>query len=353
MSEEKRCCAPLTNVERCSKIIREGSLIHCEEHYPLGIRRYKLYKRLCKTALTFDIENVENQATILDKIKYLHRCHHAYFNAYNGRAEHRKLLVPKCWDDGHKHQFNLIINKIEKCETRLEILYTDYLEQKKQLHKDIYEDTTESEVKYCTDNLKVESVIDKVKDFKKRRSDDEREEIIAITKYNKENKKIVSDKLKIIDKIISKLRSFITINSKYEYYQIISIYTIILTMDEVMKSFDTVVKTNGDLVRSFRLSDPSFTKYNNARDYLGDVSENNLLFVLHFIEDNYAIMNDFLDGAKLFWQSNDIDIQDTVAFMLWNPFKKIFKFFYENTDLIRDLTNQKNHRRISRRFPPQ
>lgn len=344
MSEQKQCCAPLNNSKRCTKNIIDNSSIHCEDHYRKGIKLYKVYKILCNLSKILDVKKVDTFTSTLDKIKYLNKCYNAYFKAYEGRMEHRIYgLVPECYNYGHDLQFEILMDNINYCESQLETLYKKYFKETSGILKDkinIGEELTDSK-----ESLEVQEVIEKVKDFKKKRANDKRKEDTAIKKYIKENKKIISKKLIIIDQVISKIKSLMIVNPEYEYYQIISLYGAIIIMVQVIES---LFKNNKDttLIKPFYLSNPSLKKYTQLRDYLSFETNESLVYVLDNLENSYALFNNFFVTAESFWTSKGINPLNIINVVIWNPQKEKFLMAYIDKSFFNTLVDMKDFSQI-------
>lgn len=349
----ERCCAPLSNNKRCPNNIREDSSIHCEDHYPRGIRLYKAYKKLCDMAEAFNLSKVDTFPFTLDKIKYLNQAYYIHKRAYEGRMEHRIYgLVPECYDYGHDAQFDIIYKNISQCETELRSLYDQYFKEKEvfELAKDIEASEgkvdVDEEVKQSENDLQVQEVINTVSDFRTRRSNDEREERIAIEKYIEENKHIIHKKSVIVDKLLLKFKSLMTINPKYEYYQIVSIYIMIRMIDTVLESFEQD-KRNVNRLRFLRLSDAYIKKYSNITEYFNDQDESDLVITLENLDINgLKALKSFFTAADIFFANNNVNINKTITVLAWNPYHKDFFIAYTSTTKLSDLEGIKSFSRL-------
>lgn len=349
MSEE-RCCAPLSNGQRCPKDKIDKSSIHCEDHYPHGIRLYKLYKQLCKMSEQFDLAHTED--TTLKQIKYLNQGYLINRRAYNGRMEHRIYgLVPKCHDYGHDVQFDMLLSNIDYCEAELSILYDRYFTEKLQF--EILKDkeaakgivNVEEEVKESGNDLHVQEVINTVKDFKQRRIQDQKDEDLILKQYIEENKVFINEKLVLVDRVISQFRSHMRIKRQYEFYQIISVYGMIITMDMAVESFNTSIQ-NRNIVKGFDLGDPSLKKYTSARNYLLDEPETGLHFVLDVMHRSYPLISNFFVVAEKYWNSKGIDPVRVSAILAWNPRDRKFLMAYVPSMIVNIIASAKKFSQI-------
>lgn len=354
MSEQKQCCAPLSNGKRCPKDIIDDSSIHCEDHYPRGIRLYKTYKILSKFTKTINLTKVDTFSETLNKIKYLNECYLAYFKAYEGRMEHRLYgLVPECYDYGHNKQFKIIMDNINYCESELENLYEQYFKEKQPLEVLKDKDAAagkidiEEEVRSSDEYLKIQEIIEKVNNFKKKRANDKREENIAIEHYIKENKKIINQKLVLVDEIITLLKSYMKINPEYEYYQIISIYAMITVINTIVTSFNKD-KRNTNILKNLYLGDSSLKKYNNSRDYLLNEPEERLIIVLNHLKKHFSLIKNFFSEAERFWNSEGIDPFRVSVFVAWNPYEKKFLMGYGPQIIVDILASMKKFSQIEK-----
>lgn len=192
-----------------------------------------------------------------------------------------------------------------------------------EISKDIEaaEGKVDEEIKESGNDLEVQTVINSVSDFKKRRADDKREEDAAI----KENKRPLQEKMFLVNEVIKKFKSLMRVNPRYEYYQIMTVYAMIMILDPESK-----------FVISFSLNDPSLKKYTNVIDYLKNESVENLIYVLN----NPLISSIFIESEKFWYSKIDrINIFRTVAILMWDPDQNEFILTYTHSNFLKQLAN--------------
>lgn len=341
MSEQKQCCAPLPNGQRCPNNIIDDSSIHCELHFPKGIRLYKLYKKLCDISEIYDLN--KKFPTILETIRYINKAYYSYFRAYEGRMEHRIYgLVPECYDYGHNTQFDIILLKIQQSEDLLTSLYDQYFKEKSklELQKDLQalegQVDVDEEVKESGEDLEVTEILNKTKDFEARRADDKQKEEIAIEQYIEENKEIIKQKAIPAEEIIRVLKAYMRVNPQYEYYQLISAYKMILRLQTIVQSFSNTRKDQTLIIRDC-LSYDDFKRYSNTEEYLKEEPKVNIDYALLVLQRKYWMIKDFIKNAEQFWNSKDINVYRTCAVMIWNTFDRKFLITYMTNNRLKDI----------------
>ncbi len=153
--------------------------------------------------------------TLTEKMAWLHKYYNILIKVYEARMKHRKYsLVPQCYDPGHNIQFELIKNKINECEHKLEELYHLKLAPPKLVVVKVEEVTDElHEKEENTQNIN--NVMQQIRKFKQTRKKQELEDISALNAYIDENKRIQNNKVKLVEELIIILRSYVEINLTY------------------------------------------------------------------------------------------------------------------------------------------
>ena len=289
-------CSALRMKIRCPNPTMDDDKMQCEDHYPKAIKLYIKYKKLCETADTFDIEEVEEIKLFSQKIAFLHECYISYMKAYNARMKHRNYAIaPECEDYGHDLQFSILKEKMVRCEEKLEKLY-----YKIALDKEINSSEQSEEDNNETKEEEPSILMETIDKFKERRLQDEKETVMAIEDYIKENKQILKTTNKYINIIYDRLMRFIPKKSKY-------VYQIMMTMVYLMIK---IVYKNSNLkkkklypynnikniqayqeVDGFKISDGKMHTYTSLKDVLKDAYSPQIITMKEFLEsmDEWSI----------------------------------------------------------------
>jgi len=226
MCDEKdiQCCAPINPITdysysaRCENKIYKG--YHCQVHFDKANELYKTYKDICKVAYQFHPEqvmtNVNNLETIRENIKYLFKCHVWYEKAYESRSEHKNYaFTPEKSDEGHNYQFEWIQGKIDISNEKLKLLYEKANQLKIKETKRVSKKgkvINKNEIKQEIDkseNEEIETIINKMNDFKKKQQEDEKETKKLMEKYMAENMKVRIKRLKTRNVVVPLFDEFI------------------------------------------------------------------------------------------------------------------------------------------------
>jgi hypothetical protein len=290
MSLITQCSAPVRST-RCPNPAIDEDKMQCIDHYPKAIKLYIEYKKLCDIADTFDIEEVEEMKTTREKVSFLHECYVSYMKAYNARMKHRNYaIVPECEDYGHDLQFLFLKDKMLRCEEKLEKIYYQITLDREINLEEVSREENSSETK---EEEESSTFIETVNTFKERRLQDEKETNRAIEDYIKDNKQILRTKQKYINIIHDKLLSFIPRKSKYIYWTMMLMVTILkqvlvkhnnlrkkkLYPYNNMKNIQTYQK--GDV---FEMLSDKINIYTSLKDALRDVYLPEIITMKDFLE---------------------------------------------------------------------
>ena len=304
MFKNRQCCAPTKKNTRCTNYSIDGVKIHCPIHHNGGLKLYDRYKKACGIADSFDVEESIKITSTREQIVFLNKCYCAYIHAYEARMEHRnKYVVFECRDYGHDKQFVIIRNK-----TKLEEIYDKLItHQKKEITVEV--DTYPQEVEH--EEVKDLTFIDKVKDFKQKRVDDEKETNRVIMSYIQENSKLLKDKKNIIGECYSILLKFVTEDSKFLYHHMMAMFIVIIGAQEYMGnekgkySPDKVLKASYS--STFTLSSKDINMYSDMKEFFNEQHFDFILFLGRALASFGGIMDVFLTDIKTAWQETNFD----------------------------------------------
>ena len=263
-----QCWAPTSDGTRCLNSTVDDRKMHCKNHL-IGIKFYDRYKKLCKIANNLNIESISSISSTKEKIAFLNKCYNSYIRAYEARMKHNtNFVVPECSDWGHKRQFVILKNKINTCELKLEALYKEFLLSKKDIIK----------VDLVQDDLEVEEVhiIEKIKTFTKKRSDDEKEINKVLKEYIKKNKEVLKAKKDIINRINNIFLVYIPKDSEYTYLQMVCMFNVLVELMHLKICHDKgIYPTNKDILlynkqKVIKLSDQRISAHISLEGFLSN-----------------------------------------------------------------------------------
>lgn len=220
--EENQCCAITLDNKRCSNTVYHDSN-HCKAHYPKAMKLYKEYKGICNVAYDLDIER-DKGPDIEKDIRYFLKCYIWLNRAFDARIKHRKYaFVPECYDYGHDKQFEIIQEKLNKCESVLSKLYEEYKTahmisdtptstESSNYGGDVKSDDSDDDNRDYddtitkSDNYAVSLVPKKIKKYNKKRM--QREENIdnIMNQYMKKNQEVLERRDKLINIILKTIK---------------------------------------------------------------------------------------------------------------------------------------------------
>lgn len=235
----QQCNAPVVPINLTDKIVRCQNVIykqyHCKDHYDKANKLYQLYKKKCDEAKKLHPENINtntNDLTIIqNNIKYLFKCYNKYIDAYKSRIEHRNYaFTPETSDYGHNKQIDIILEKINLCTDKLQILYDKIkLINAKKISPSKEKDLQIKEIL----PEETDEIIEKINQFKNKHNDEEKETQKLIDDYINENKNIYKSRMKIRDMCINLMIKFmIKVNGsgRIHIHYYIGLFTIIFKL---------------------------------------------------------------------------------------------------------------------------
>ncbi len=239
LCETRQCCALVDNHKRCPNPTQTPTQQHCKEHLGKAVSMYKHYKSVCDIAYKMDVMKEAQIGDLDEKIKYLNLCYRWYKRAYEARLKHHTYaFTPDCQDAGHNLQFTIIQDKIDVCEDRLSEIYQNYAQlrldamEQQQTHgkykiyrKEISSDSDDFESTTETNQCEIDTMIQRVKQFRAKRINDEilTNQMMAV--YIDETQKADMSKFKLAHLLGNALRQMIVcddsmaeIDQFYIYY---------------------------------------------------------------------------------------------------------------------------------------
>ena len=262
---------------------------------------------MCETADTFDIEEVEEIKLFSQKIAFLHKCYISYMRAYNARMKHRNYAIaPECEDYGHDLQFSILKEKMVRCEEKLEKLYYKIAFDKEiNSFEEVQEDI---EIKEDSSSVFIETV----NKFKERRLQDEKETVMAIEDYIKENKQILKNKNRYINFIYDTLLRFIPKKSKYVYQIMMSMVSLLVKVlykhinlrEKKLYPYNNMKNAQAyEAAGGFRILSNKMDTYTSLKDVLKDVYLPQIITMKEFLESIDAWTIEIFNKIVETWQN--------------------------------------------------
>jgi len=320
MSTTEQCRAPGSNGKRCKNLVIDNNKLHCSQHYTKAVKLYNDYKKICKSAEGYDMDNVKTLPSVSEKIKYLNKCYYIYTQIYDARMKHRDYaFIPEFYDYGHYLQFEIINKNINECEIHLQDLYTQFTEENKE-QKDI---TMKEDNKKDKNEDNIEVIIKKVNIFKKKRIKDKKETERLIKKYTDENKEIEIQKIEAIDYCYNILIDLLPINKNFEYHQLVCIVNYLLSL-ESMGYFDNRFKllknrTKYEQFMYLPLDYPDIDKYPDIKQYLAAKPVMYIFDLTMSLIMNGKKFKEILKNFLPFWKNFTLDLLQSMIFITWDP----------------------------------
>ena len=219
-------------ITRCPNEIMKG--YHCESHFAKANELYKKYKKTCNTAYKLHPEkiNTNEVSSIQDSIQYLFKCHVWYVNAYKDRMEHRNYaFTPDTSNYGHNKQFEIIQNKLDICNDKLQELFIKSKDKPKKNSREKKKEIKEEvKIEEIGENEKIKLEIE---EFKKKRIDDEKETQKMMELYIKENRKFLDKKYTVRDNCVKAMKKFmklVTGTDKLHFHYYVGLFRILMVL---------------------------------------------------------------------------------------------------------------------------
>jgi hypothetical protein len=337
MCDVRQCCAPtqINSNIRCINQTTNTSEHHCAEHYTYAIELYKKYKHICNVAYklypTKEIKNIDK------RIEYLNYCHDWFVTAYNARLEHRNYaFVPECFDSGHNFQFEIIQDKINICNT---LLYDIYNNMKQDNSKD---NNLES------DNKTIDIIIEKVKKFKKKQKQDDRETQQLIDSYMKENEELFKQKAKIVNLCYNAMTKILSV--KYNLSQNVSenipfavyigLYHLtrqVYHMGYLEGTYKpikcTICDCGGYIGECARLGCNCVNGFSDIKKYLNTTAMYNIKKTYELLITYSSKLDHLIDDIILYYNIYDDTILDMKFELVWEESINRLKLMEDNTKI--------------------
>lgn len=367
--EGNQCCARTPDNKRCSNSVYHDSN-HCKTHYPKAIKLYKEYKKICNVAYDLDIDQ-EKGPDIEKDIRYYLKCYIWLNRAFDARMKHRKYaFVPECYDYGHDKQFDIIQEKLNKCELVLSNLYNEYKKQNQLpeitpppsddsdnggntmsiTDESDTDETTEDNNKYA-----VTIVPKKIKKYNKKRKEKTENIDQIISQYMKENKIELERRNKLINIILK------TITMQYQNIINVdddNIFILTMTMHHITKILYEIGYYEENykperckecccgnyICYDMKLGCGCYYRYDHVKEYLNVMSEYTLRMFLEIMLRNQEKIKPLLTDMIWFYQMFGESILTMEMETIWDDKKN--RLILRVAEILQDKKPSKNMARL-------
>lgn len=300
-----------TNLIRC-ELQRLTGKLHCAEHYPKALKLYRNYKN--KSQQSEEVASIKEDCA---DIKKWHDAYVVHKRAYDARKLHQQYAIaPDCVDEGHQHQFWILLKRIQTCESFLVKLYNEqhHKQEENEKREEIQKEEEEEEV-----------IMKDVHAFVQRRKKDLDDEKVMFDKYEKANRSGVIETQHYQTTFHHMLTYFVKYDIEFAQNYCMLFCLILGTMSSLVginyfkQGFVRMQFKNQPLVLKMQIPSRERSLKGLSRLVVREVQALISLFEPHMNE-----IRDMFYPHSNFWNQKDLDVDQYFCYLCFDHNNKAF-----------------------------